>query len=353
MPGERRAEHGGHADRVLVDVRLDVLGADRVLVLLQRDDSRFDVEVAAELLPHDVHVAAEHEVGTLGRPPGRFAARAPLPLQRQRAQHDRLGGSLRARAGRLSGRVEEVGEHPDAALLDLRRLRVLGVVDEVDAQRFRSITLTCLWLHPGGDERREVAHRQSVEHHFLADQTHRFLGGHARFREFVVGGRLEQEAVAVTPSSFSICRAVSAGLWRRSVRAAAGAGGMALPPWGRRAAAAGSDRAAGARQRPARAAIICAARLSGGALGSPPERGPGRGPRSSVAAASGISASAATRKHSPPSAVPPLATRALIGSPLDGSISDAIAAAPNATEPSRLSETIRHDSERSFRHTQR
>ena len=51
--------------------------------------------------------------------------------------------------------------------------------------------------------------------------------------------------------------------------------------------------------------------------------------------------------------MPPLAIRALIGSPLDGSTSDAIAAAPNAIEPSRLSATIRHDSERRFRHTQR
>ena len=32
---------------------------------------------------------------------------------------------------RLAGGVEEAGEHPDAALLDLGRARVLGVVDEV------------------------------------------------------------------------------------------------------------------------------------------------------------------------------------------------------------------------------
>ena len=32
------------------------------------------------------------------------------------------------------GRVEEVGEHPDAALLDLGGARVLGVVDEVAVQ---------------------------------------------------------------------------------------------------------------------------------------------------------------------------------------------------------------------------
>ena len=68
VAGERGAEHGGDADRVLVDVGLDVLGADRVLVGLQRHDPRLDVEVAAELLPDDVHVAAEDQVG-LGRCP--------------------------------------------------------------------------------------------------------------------------------------------------------------------------------------------------------------------------------------------------------------------------------------------
>ena len=66
--------------------------------------------------------------------PVRLAALAPLPLQRQRPEHDRLGGPLGARAGGLAGRVEEVGEHPDAALLDLGGARVLGVVDEVAVQ---------------------------------------------------------------------------------------------------------------------------------------------------------------------------------------------------------------------------
>ena len=195
VPGEGGAEHGGHGDRVLVDVRLHVLGADRVLVGRERDDARFDVEVAAELLPHDVDVAAEDEVGAIGRLAGGLAALAPLPLQRQRAEHDRLGGALGARAGRLSGRVEEVGEHADAALLDLGRLWVLGVVDEVHLQR-RVDDPVGLGLHPGRHERREVAHGEAVEDHFLADQAHRFLGGHPHLGKFVVRRGLEQEAVA-------------------------------------------------------------------------------------------------------------------------------------------------------------
>ena len=154
-PGERGAEHGGHADRVLVHVRLHVLGADRVLVLRERDDPRLHVEVAAELLPDHVHVAAEDEVGPVHGLARRLAALAPVPLQRQRAEHDRLGGALRARPGRLPRRVEQVGQHPDAALLDLRGARVLGVVDEVAVEVLGDDPLR-LGLHPGGHERGEV-----------------------------------------------------------------------------------------------------------------------------------------------------------------------------------------------------
>ena len=178
VAGERRAEHGGDADRVLVDVRLDVLGANRELVALQRDDPRLDVEVAAELLPHDVHVAAEDEVRPVGRLLGRLAPLAPLPLQRQGAEHDRLRRTLRARAGRLARGVVEAGQHPDAALLDLGRLRILRVIDVVAMQVVSDHPLR-LGLHPGGDERRQVAEGDAVEHHLLAHEPHRVGRRHA------------------------------------------------------------------------------------------------------------------------------------------------------------------------------
>src|SRR5207244_9563120 len=107
------------ADRALVDVRLDIPWADRVLVGFQRDDPRFDVEVAAELLPHDVHVAAKDEIRPVDTLVLGLHAVTPLPLQRQRAEHDRLGGALGTRAGRLARSMEEVRKHADTALLDL------------------------------------------------------------------------------------------------------------------------------------------------------------------------------------------------------------------------------------------
>ena len=103
VTGEGRAEDGSDADRVLVDVRRDVVRADRVLVRLQRHDPRLDVEVAAELLPHHVHVATEDQVRAgRGRTRG-LTALAPVPLQREPAQHDRLGRPLGARSGGLAG----------------------------------------------------------------------------------------------------------------------------------------------------------------------------------------------------------------------------------------------------------
>ena len=90
MAGERRAQDRGDTDRVLVHVRLHVLRADHVLVGLERDDARLDVEVAAELLPHHVDVPAEHQVGARRVLAGRIPPGAPLPFQRQRAEHDGL-----------------------------------------------------------------------------------------------------------------------------------------------------------------------------------------------------------------------------------------------------------------------
>ena len=196
VAGEGGAEDGGDADRVLVEVGLDVLGADRVLVLLQADDPRFDVEVAAELFPDHVDVAAEDEVGLLDRLAFGFAALLPLPLQREGAEHDRLRGALGAGAGGLAGGVEEVGEHADAALLDLGRDRVLGVVDEVAVEVLGDDPLR-LGLHPGGDEGGEVAVRVALQLEFEADQPHRVEGGHAGLREGAVGGVFDEEAVAV------------------------------------------------------------------------------------------------------------------------------------------------------------
>ena len=198
VAGECGAQHGGDADRVLVDVRLDVLRPDRVLGGVEGHDAWLDVEVAAELLPDDVHIAAEHQVGTGGRQSSRLAAFPPVPLQGQAAQHDGFGRPLGAGPGRRARSVEEVGEHPDAALLDLRGPGVLGMVDEVSVQ-VAGDDLPCLRLHPCRHEGRQVAAGLALDREVLGDQSHRVRRGHAAVRELAGRHLHGQESVAEQP----------------------------------------------------------------------------------------------------------------------------------------------------------
>ena len=118
-------------------------------------------------------------------PPG-----PPLPLERERTQHDGLGRALRTGTGGLPRRVEEVGEYSDAALLDLGGLRILGVIDEVPVQVLGDDSLG-LGLHPGGNEGGQVPHREPVEDQLLADEAHGLHGGHPMLGQVFVGRRLE------------------------------------------------------------------------------------------------------------------------------------------------------------------
>src|SRR4051794_4425987 len=85
----------------------DVVWADRVLAGLERHDPWLDVEIAAELLPHDMHVPAKPQVRICCRFPHSLPPLAPVPLQRKTAEHDRLRQALRTRPGRLAWCVEE------------------------------------------------------------------------------------------------------------------------------------------------------------------------------------------------------------------------------------------------------
>ena len=195
VPGERRTEDRSDADGVLVEVWRDVVGADRVLALGERHDPRLDVEVATELLPHHVDVTTEDQVRLVHREVRGLPALLPLPLQGQGAEHDRLRRALGAAAGGLPRRVEEIGKHPHAALLDLRGDRVLRVVDEVGVQVLRDDPLR-LRLHPRGDEGGQVALRVALHGEVLAHQAHRVHGTHAALGEVLRRRRLGEESVA-------------------------------------------------------------------------------------------------------------------------------------------------------------
>src|SRR5205085_901598 len=61
------AEDRDHADRVLVDALHHLFGIDDEAVGRDRYVARFHVPVLAELLPHDLHVRTEHQVGPVSR----------------------------------------------------------------------------------------------------------------------------------------------------------------------------------------------------------------------------------------------------------------------------------------------
>ena len=91
--------------------------------------------------------------------------------------------------------MEQVSEHPNAALLDFGRTRILGVVDEVAVQVLGDDPLR-LRLHPGGDEGREVASRVALEGEVFGNQPHGIHCGHAGLGEFATRHFLGDEAIA-------------------------------------------------------------------------------------------------------------------------------------------------------------
>jgi hypothetical protein len=120
-PGERRAQNGGDTDGVLVDVRLHVLGADRVLARLERHDPRLDVEVAAELLPDHVHVAAEDEV--------RVRRSAPAASRRLRQFHlrERLPSMIASEEPWVRAPVVSPGAWKRSASIRMHRCSISAV----------------------------------------------------------------------------------------------------------------------------------------------------------------------------------------------------------------------------------
>ena len=167
---EGRAEDRNDADRVLVAPRDCFLGREMEPVSFHRDEPHLDVPVVGELLPADLHVDPHDEVRAIRRLPGLAAALLPAALQRQPAEHRSLARTGRRAPGRMVGvgGIPEAAERVDAAHLELRRLRVLVLVDHVLVEALGHEPLG-LRLHPGGDEGREVHPRIAVEHQLVVD----------------------------------------------------------------------------------------------------------------------------------------------------------------------------------------
>ena len=90
---EGRPEDADHPDGVVV-AALDRLRRGEVMAIsCERHLARFDVEVAAELLPADLHVDSHDDVRAVVGKSGGPTARLPAPLQGQTAKHRGLARS--------------------------------------------------------------------------------------------------------------------------------------------------------------------------------------------------------------------------------------------------------------------
>jgi hypothetical protein len=176
-------------------MRLDVLGADRELVRLQRDDARLDVEVAAELLPHHVHVAAEDEV----RPVRRLAGGLAPP--RHFHFSDSAPSMIASDEPWVRVPVVSPGAWYRSASMRMQRCSISAVCGYSRGRcscgaGSRDDPLR-LGLHPRRHEGGQVAPRDAVEDELLAQQAHGVDRGHADVRQLMVGRVAEQEGVAV------------------------------------------------------------------------------------------------------------------------------------------------------------
>jgi hypothetical protein len=133
------AENHADTNGVLIDQinrlnrvnHVSVIGAIHILLL--------DVKVPCGLFPAHLHGAVHDDVRARPVLALGLALVLPLLLHGQGRQHDGLGRADGRRAHGVvavlvDGRVEQARNHVDAAVLDVGRLRVLLVVDEVFAK---------------------------------------------------------------------------------------------------------------------------------------------------------------------------------------------------------------------------
>ena len=157
-------------------------------VRLHRHQPGLHVPVAAELIPADLGIRAQHQVGPGGVGARRPAACAPAPQQGHAAEHAGLAGPGRGAAGRrpVLRRVPQGGQDVHAPRLQLRGLRVLVLVDHVLAEAFGHQLLR-LGLHPGGHERGQVEPGVAVQGELVPHGLERRVGQQTVLRQPVPG----------------------------------------------------------------------------------------------------------------------------------------------------------------------
>lgn len=124
------------------------------------------------------------DVGFRDRLAGREAGVAPAALHRERREHDRLGRTHGGGGGGILG-VQQRGELPRRARVNLGAARVLLFVDRVDGHALRHDG-PALGLDRGRDKSRHVEPRVGVEQPLVPDQLGRVFGAHGMLGKAVV-----------------------------------------------------------------------------------------------------------------------------------------------------------------------
>ena len=178
QPSNRHPLNRHHANGVLVASLDNVLRVKRDLLRRHGNHTHFHIPVDSELLPHHLHTGRDNEIRFIDRKTFRFTSLLPALQGCNTPQHTSLGRThgTRTRAIRFFRRIPQLGKDIHTSTLDLRRLRVLGLVDHVLihvlGHHFSSVI-----IHPCSHESRQVQTRITIQHGLV---VHDLIGNFAR-----------------------------------------------------------------------------------------------------------------------------------------------------------------------------
>ena len=157
QPGNRHTLNRHHANGVLVTSLDNILWVKRDLLRRHGNHTHLDVPVDSEFLPNHLHTGRDDEIRFIDRKTFCLTSLLPAFQGGDTTQHTSLGRThrTRTRAIRFLRRVPQLGKDIHASTFDLRRLRVLRLVDHVLihvlGHHFSSVI-----IHPCSHESRQV-----------------------------------------------------------------------------------------------------------------------------------------------------------------------------------------------------
>lgn len=172
VAGVRGSEDRHDTNGVFIHQRHGRLGVNDEALPRAVDVLFVNLKVARRLFPADLNGRRHDDVGVLGRLAGGLAALLPAALHGEDGEHDGLGGADGGGADGVAvvGGVEEVGNHVDAAVLDVGGIGVLFVVDEVGGEGVGHELEGFFFLFPASQYERMQEERRRGAHHVSRDE---------------------------------------------------------------------------------------------------------------------------------------------------------------------------------------